>query len=87
MKPIKSNGYTPEQAFKMCESKLRYPDEITARAAGMASLEQLPDRADRLYTYNCPLCRGWHLTKRRNRAESVGCFAITATNPYERIEK
>lgn len=45
----------------MCIDKNRYPDEFTARAAGIHYI----DRGDAaaLWVYRCPICRGFHLTR------------------------
>lgn len=45
-----------------CESKRRYPDEITAMAGAAYCLEERPG-VKRLWTYQCSRCHGWHLTR------------------------
>lgn len=50
---------------RTCESKRRHPDELTARAAAMDSIKKY-QTTQRLFVYQCGVCRGWHLTRRRN---------------------
>ena len=50
---------TPEE---VCESKVRHPDELVARAAAAHRIAANRN-ADRLYVYRCTVCRGWHLTR------------------------
>jgi hypothetical protein len=59
-----------------CESKKRWPDEHSARAGAMVSIE-LNGNATELWVYNCPECRGWHLTKRNNGI----LLKVTLENP------
>lgn len=58
--PRRRNGASIKVIDRSCETKRRYPDEHTARAVGMNAAET---RKQRLYTYRCKFCRGWHLTK------------------------
>lgn len=62
MKPNKDHGYTSEELNRMCLGKHRWSDELSARAAAIASLERRP-KTLRLFTYKCPSCRGYHLTR------------------------
>jgi hypothetical protein len=66
--PNRINGLTRKQRERMCLGKVRYPDEPTAIAGGLSSLEQHGEAngVTKLYRYKCPDCRGWHLTKRRH---------------------
>lgn len=65
MQPNRINGYTRAELERMCLGKHRWPDEVSAIAGGLMSLEQNPE-LPRLYTYRCPSCRGWHLTRNRH---------------------
>lgn len=57
------------QHDETCEGKKRWPCEITARAGAMAVIERNdPGTPDALYVYRCPTCRGWHLTKNRQKS-------------------
>ena len=60
--PKKVNGMTRERLERMCSGKHRWADELAARAGGLQSLEASP-HVIRLFAYNCPVCKGWHLTK------------------------
>lgn len=55
---------TPEAWQRTCLSKRRYSDELAARAVGVNRLRRGDVATDRLWTYQCGNCRGWHLTKR-----------------------
>ena len=70
MRPTKTHGMTDHQRERMCTGKHRWPDQISAMAGAVASLERHPD-AGKLYTYHCPVCGGWHLTRRRNALMAV----------------
>lgn len=48
----------------MCLSKNRYPDKLTACAAGAHFIETM--QVDGLWYYRCPICRGWHLTRQNH---------------------
>lgn len=62
--PLRRNGRSTDQIARMCESKRRYPDELTCCAAGMHFIE-LGQKKD-LWRYRCRLCDGWHLTSADN---------------------
>jgi hypothetical protein len=49
----------------MCGRKVRYSDALTARAGGMINMEHPLSIVRKLYHYRCPLCRGYHLTKKK----------------------
>lgn len=51
----------------VCLSKLYHPDEATARAFAVQSLERPGNVVKVLYVYPCPICHGWHLTKDGSR--------------------
>lgn len=62
MRPHKVNGLTDEERLRRCSSKGRWPDAVSATASALYALEQ-EDRPGGLFYYQCPHCRGWHLTK------------------------
>lgn len=64
MQPHKVNGVRVEVLQKGCLNKRRFSDEFAARAVGM----DLPHTA---YVYRCSNCQGWHLTKNRQRDQSM----------------
>lgn len=70
MQPNKTHGYTQDELQRMCQGKHRWSDEITARAGAMQSLERRPETR-RLYTYHCPACHGWHLTRSKQRGQKA----------------
>lgn len=45
-----------------CKSKRRYPSEKFAEKVARRATRQ---RGLALRVYPCPLCQGWHITKRR----------------------
>lgn len=51
----------------VCLSKQYHPDEATARAFAVRSLERPGNVVKVLYVYPCPICHGWHLTKDGSR--------------------
>lgn len=60
--PSRRNGALVKHIYRGCLSKIRYPDQMTARAAGMY---YGPRNNVTLYVYQCKFCGGWHLTKKR----------------------
>ncbi len=66
--PTRVNGYTRDELDRMCQGKHRWPDELSARAGGLQSLERRPDTL-RLFTYHCPACRGYHLTRCKQKGQ------------------
>lgn len=65
--PLRRNGKLVAVIERSCATKVRYNDDIVARAVG-----QIEQRAAgyKLYIYPCPICRGWHLTKQPQRKDS-----------------
>ena len=45
-----------------CRRKIRYCDEVTARAAVSLICEHM--KLQRQYVYKCHVCRGWHASKK-----------------------
>jgi hypothetical protein len=60
--PKKVSGLSRERLERMCLKKHRWADELAARAGALQSLEASPNTM-RLFTYHCPVCKGWHLTR------------------------
>jgi len=58
--PSRINGVDRAVLEAACKSKNRYSDHLTAIAIGISQSERY---GVKLYTYKCPHCRGWHLTK------------------------
>ncbi len=50
-----------EALARMCSEKNRYPDVLTACAAGAHYIET--DNLKALWWYKCPHCGGYHLTR------------------------
>jgi hypothetical protein len=46
-----------------CTDKVRYSDELLARAAGMFYKEEFEH--SQLYLYKCKNCNGFHITKKK----------------------
>lgn len=46
-----------------CREKRNYPDEVSARAGALLSLEERGNRST-LWVYKCPHCDRWHLTSK-----------------------
>ena len=64
-RPKRNFGMTDAERQKMCERKDRYSDEHAAAAGAMRSLENHNSGYSKLWTYKCPVCRGWHCTKKK----------------------
>lgn len=79
MRPTRINGLTDAQRDRRCTGKARWPDEMSARAGALFSLENYGG-VDQLWVYRCALCRGWHLTKQKTGVEPV---TIKAYHPEE----
>ena len=62
--PNRMNGMTEDERIQMCQRKQRFSDELTANAGAMISLERHDQGYSKLWTYKCPVCKGWHLTKK-----------------------
>jgi hypothetical protein len=62
--PSRSHGFTLAQIERMCRNKIRWADEFAAVGFALGALERYPTTR-LLWTYRCPVCKGWHLTKRR----------------------
>jgi hypothetical protein len=70
--PNRRNGKTLGELDRMCTSKMRYSDEYAARGSAQFALNT--SRANplgRLWVYQCPVCRGWHMTKVPNDSPAV----------------
>lgn len=59
--PTRAHGRLVGALARMCVAKNRYPDELTARAAGQHYREHYA--SELLYIYRCPHCAGFHLTR------------------------
>jgi len=53
-----------ERGHDMCGRKMRYGSKAEAELYAVRT--QLYGAYPKLYTYNCPYCGGWHLTKSRH---------------------
>lgn len=61
--PRRSHGQSVEHVERSCSTKNRYPDIFVAIAMGINQTEM---NKVALYTYCCPICKGWHLTKSKH---------------------
>lgn len=66
--PLRRSGMLVSQILRGCEGKRRYSDEFGARAAGQVAREEM---GKPFWIYKCEVCRGWHLTSKPNRKESL----------------
>lgn len=66
--PCRVNGYTRDEIDRMCHGKHRWSDELSARAGALQSLERRPNTM-RLFTYKCPSCGGFHLTRCKQKGQ------------------
>ncbi|MDI3304673.1 MAG: hypothetical protein QJR04_25325 [Burkholderia multivorans] len=69
----------------MCEDKNRYPDEFTARAAGIHYIERGDVAA--LWVYRCPICRGFHLTRSDHGKRANVMFGVEPSQTSSRDVK
>jgi hypothetical protein len=65
--PSRYRGRPVAQLQRMCFRKHRYPDELTARAAGHSYMTQYATSP--LYVYKCPECAGYHVTRAKHAPE------------------
>ncbi len=66
MRPSKNFGLTDAERDRRCTGKRRYADEVSAIAAAMSHIERKAPEA-RLFTYRCPYCLGYHLTRNKQK--------------------
>ena len=69
--PTRQHGHDVVKVERACISKNRYPDVLTARAAGMHYIETGQANGEReppkkLWWYRCVHCGGVHLTSNDN---------------------
>lgn len=71
MRPRKVNGLTDDQRARRCDNKHRWADELAAIAGAIHAFEKYHNsKGESLWVYRCPLCKGWHLTKKPQRGQS-----------------
>lgn len=78
--PTKTHGKTRDEWDKMCLTKRRFPDEHVARASICEGMQKQRIKAEKLWIYQCPSCRGWHMTSKNNHGDKSP--AVTGTDPY-----
>jgi hypothetical protein len=81
--PDRQHGLTAEQLERMCLTKYRLSDELSARAWGMRCLELRPE-VRKLFVYRCPVCRGFHLTRHRGK-QTIGEPIKVGIQPAKKI--
>jgi hypothetical protein len=70
--PNRRNGKTIDELDRMCTSKARYSDEYSARGSAQHSLNSSWGKSTAfLWVYQCPVCRGWHMTSSPNDSAPV----------------
>lgn len=70
--PLKGNA-------AVCARKRRFADEFVARVTAQDECER--DDLERLAVYQCPACRGWHLT---SNGRAPNSRSVTATQLVHR---
>ncbi|MDN7537021.1 hypothetical protein [Burkholderia cenocepacia] len=72
--PARYHGRKVEVIQRMCAHKNRYPDELTARAAGAhyVTLGQV----SALWVYRCPICNGFHLTSQQQGKRQNAMYGL-----------
>lgn len=68
----------PKKGLKNCQVKIRYGDEMSARANISVLCEQ--HGTSRMFLYKCPHCLGWHAT----RNFKPNSFFITPENTFDK---
>jgi hypothetical protein len=76
--PQRRNGILVSTIVRGCESKLRFADELTARAAGQHDGEKYQTR---MFVYQCHICRGWHLTRKPQRKPGMAADFVFPPTP------
>lgn len=64
--PLRRNGMLVTHIVRGCSDKRRYSDEYGARGAGQCLQKE---NIVKLYMYQCDICKGWHLTKIKQRKD------------------
>ena len=75
---------TPRKPKVTCERKVRYPDEIVARASASLNLEKFTEIAE-LFVYKCEVCRGFHLTRFPKGTSIRGDNPVYEASPEEKM--
>lgn len=75
--PLRSHGVEVSKIHRGCVDKKRYPNEETARAAGMHYIDagQIAD----LWVYACSICHGHHLTSKGGSVKRHVMFGFRST--------
>lgn len=66
-----------EKEKEICAKKIRYSDELTARAA--ASYWCVQKDRKKSYIYECPVCKGYHVTTKRRKSRK---YTVTQETTY-----
>lgn len=66
--PLRRNGLLVSIIARGCTSKNRYSCQYAARAHGQ---HQQQESGQRMYIYACKLCKGWHITRNRQRDHTL----------------
>lgn len=70
---------------KMCLSKVRFPDEYVARARAQQVIDMQGERIGALWVYQCPNCRGWHMTS--NGYLNAKTHAVTKDDMFDETQR
>lgn len=62
--PRRRSGMLVEHIERGCENKVRFPDELEAKAAGLYYMQHSGGHMQ--WVYPCEVCKGFHLTRNDN---------------------
>tara|TARA_R110000824_G_scaffold379016_2_gene570833 strand:- start:5727 stop:5954 length:228 start_codon:yes stop_codon:yes gene_type:complete len=66
-----------KKGLNNCRAKIRYSDELSARANVSVLCER--HKTERRFIYACPHCSGWHATKQFHPT----AIPVTAENTFD----
>lgn len=86
--PLRNHGKLQSEWHKMCLSKVRFPDEHVIRARISQLYDQGALDKPKLWVYQCPNCRGWHMTSNGHHQDRrLRLHPVTPDNIYADDER
>ena len=67
----KGDAISSEWQRRNCERKRRFRLEVHAKVHALARMNDRRAKAPQLRAYLCPVCDGWHLTKKNAKPGDI----------------